>query len=576
MSSHDIDPKSLRSYRWFGPDDQRSFGHRSRIKQMGYSGKDYLGKPVVGILNTWSELNPCHVHLRERAEAVKRGVWQSGGFPVELPVMSLDESYIKPTSMLYRNLLAMEAEETIRCHPLDGVILMGGCDKTTPALIMGATSAAVPFLYFSAGPMIPGYYNGERLGSGSDMWKYWAERCAGNLCDEDWHSMEDGIARSPGHCMTMGTASTMSAIAESLGLMLPGSSSVPAVHADHVRVASECGRRIIEMIAEDLTPNKVLTAEAFHNACVTIMAVGASTNSLVHILAMAGRAGVPLDLDYFDQFSRSTPTLANVRPSGEFLMEDFFEAGGLPALLEVLRPHLKLDCLTVNGKTIGENIAGKKIIRPEVIRTLDNPISETGGVCVLKGNLAPDGCVMKPTAANDKLLKHTGPAVVFENYADLKERLNDPDLDVTEDSVLVLRDAGPIGGPGMPEWGMLPIPNKLLKKGVRDMVRISDARMSGTSYGSCILHVAPESAVGGPLAFVKTGDQIALDVEARTIELCISDQEMESRRQQWTKPDPYYGRGFGYLFSRHVTQANKGCDFDFLHNGPEIPQPDIY
>lgn len=574
--SQQIDPESLRSYRWFGPDDQRSFGHRSRIKQMGLSREDYLGKPVVGILNTWSELNPCHIHLRERAEAIKRGVWQSGGFPVELPVMSLDESYIKPTSMLYRNLLAMETEETIRCHPLDGVILMGGCDKTTPALIMGATSAGLPFLFFSAGPMIPGYFNGERLGSGSDMWKYWAERCAGNLCDEDWHAMEDGIARSPGHCMTMGTASTMAAIAEALGLMLPGASSVPAVHADHVRVASACGRRIIGMIAENLTPDRILTAEAFHNACVTTMAVGGSTNSLIHMLAMAGRAGVDLTLDSFDSFSRSTPTLVNVRPSGEFLMEDFFEAGGLPALLEVLRPLLKTDALTVNGQTIGENIAGRQIIRPEVIRPLDNPISPTGGICVLKGNLAPNGCVMKPTAADPRLLQHRGPAVVFENYPDMKKRLNDPDLEVTADSILILRNAGPIGGPGMPEWGMLPIPQKLLKQGVRDMVRLSDARMSGTSYGSCVLHVAPESAVGGPLALVRTGDRIELDVENRSIRLCVPDDELEKRRAVWKAPEPYYGRGFGYLFSRHVTQADKGCDFDFLHAGVPTREPEIF
>lgn len=571
-----IDPKKLRSYRWFGPDDQRSFGHRSRIKQMGLTNEDYLGKPVIGILNTWSELNPCHIHLRERAESIKKGVWQAGGYPVELPVMSLDESYMKPTSMLYRNLLAMEAEETIRCHPVDGVVLMGGCDKTTPALIMGATSARIPFMFFSAGPMIPGYYNGETLGSGSDMWKYWAERCAGNLCDEDWHSMEDGIARSPGHCMTMGTASTMTAVAESLGLMLPGASSVPAVHAEHVRVASKCGRRIIEMVAENLTPDKILTEDAFHNACVTIMSIGASTNSLIHILAMAGRAGVSLSLDSFDQFSRSTPTLANIRPSGEFLMEDFYEAGGLPALLEVLRPHLKLEALTVNGQTLGHNICGKKIIRPEVIRTLDNPISESGGICVLKGNLAPDGCVMKPTAAESRLLKHKGKALVFDSYPDLKKAINDPDLDVTPDSILILRNAGPIGGPGMPEWGMLPIPNKLLKQGVRDMVRISDARMSGTSYGSCILHIAPESAVGGPLALVKNGDEIEINVEQRSINLCVSDDELATRKAQWTKPEPHYQRGFGFLFAQHVTQANHGCDFNFLHSGNRIPEPDIH
>lgn len=571
-----IDPEKLRSFRWFGPDDQRSFGHRSRIKQMGYGREDYIGKPVIGILNTWSDLNPCHIHLRERAEAIKRGVWQSGGFPVELPVMSLDESYIKPTSMLYRNLLAMEAEETIRCHPVDGVVLMGGCDKTTPALIMGATSTDIPFLFFSAGPMIPGYFNGETLGSGSDMWKYWAERCAGNLCDDDWHAMEDGIARSPGHCMTMGTASTMTAVAESLGLMLPGASSVPAVHAEHTRVATACGRRIIEMIAEDLKPSKILTPDAFHNACVTIMAIGASTNSLVHLLAMAGRAGVDLSLNSFDKFSRSTPTLANIRPSGEFLMEDFYEAGGLPALMEQLRGLLKTECLTVNGKSLGENIHGKSVIRKEVIRSQSDPISKSGGVCVLKGNLAPNGCVMKPTAADPKLLNHRGKAVVFESYADLKKRINDPDLDVSADSVLVLKNAGPIGGPGMPEWGMLPIPNKLLKQGVRDMIRISDARMSGTSYGSCILHVAPESAVGGPLAFVHNGDEIHVDVENRSIELCVPDEELESRKSEWKKPDPYYGRGFGYLFSRHVTQADKGCDFDFLHHGVPTREPDIF
>lgn len=569
--------EDLRSHRWFGPDDLRSFGHRSRLKGMGFADEDYLGKPVIGILNTWSDLNTCHSHLRDRAEEVKRGVWQAGGFPVEVPVMSLGEMLMKPTTMLYRNLLSMETEETIRCHPLDGVVLMGGCDKTTPALLMGAISANIPAIFLPCGPMLIARWGKETLGSGSDAWKYWAERCAGNLDDTSWTEIENSIARSPGHCMTMGTASTMGAIAETLGMTLPGASSIPAVLSEHSRMATSVGRRIVEMAWQDLKPTDILTAESFDNAITASMAIGGSTNAIVHVIAMAGRAGIKVDLQHFDEISRRTPVIANVRPSGkQYLMEDFYNAGGLKALLWQLRDLLNLDCATVTGKTLGENIAGSEVIDEDVILSRDKALSEEGGTFVLTGNLAPNGCVVKPAAASEQLMRHTGPAVVFENYPDLKARLNSDDLEVTPDSVLVLKSAGPLGGPGFPEWGMLPIPNKLLQQGVRDMVRISDARMSGTSYGMCILHVSPESHVGGPLAFVQDGDLIELDVPARRLQLHVSPEELERRRANWTPPEIQYPRGYGQLFSQHVTQAHEGCDFDFLCHGGDIPEPAIH
>lgn len=571
------DPANLRSHRWFGPDDLRSFGHRSRLKGMGLADDDYMGKPVIGILNTWSDLNTCHSHLRQRAEEIKRGVWQAGGFPVEVPMMSLGEMLMKPSTMLYRNLLAMETEEVLRCHPIDAAILMGGCDKTTPALLMGAISADLPTMFFPAGPMLNARWKKETLGSGSDAWKYWAERRAGNLCDQSWCQIENSIARSPGHCMTMGTASTMTAIAEAMGMSLPGSSSIPAVLSEHSRLATRYGRRIVEMAWEDLRPSRILTAASFDNAIITDMAIGGSTNAIIHVIAMARRAGIPLTLDRFDELSRSTPVVANVRPSGEkFLMEDFYNAGGLTGLMKQIETLLDTSCLTVTGETLGTNIADAEVHDDDVIRSLDRPVSTAGGTFVLRGNLAPHGCVVKPSAADPRLFDHVGKAVVFENYTDMKARLNDESLDITADSVLVLRSAGPLGAPGFPEWGMLPIPDRLLKAGVRDLVRISDSRMSGTSYGMCILHVSPESHLGGPLALVQNGDQIHLNVNARRLDLLVDEDELARRRALWTPPEVYYERGYGQLFCQHVTQAHDGCDFDFLQHGKPTPEPDIF
>ena len=565
-------PEELRSWRWFGRDELRSFGHRSRAKQAGLDREDWEGKPVIGILNSWSDLNSCHMHFKVLAEQIKRGVLQAGGLPMEVPVMSVGESYTKPTSMLYRNFLAMETEEMLRSNPLDAAVLMGGCDKTTPALLMGALSMDIPVIYVPAGPMLRGNWRGETLGSGSDAWKYWDEKRAGKLSEEAWCEIEDGIARSPGHCMTMGTASTMTAIAETLGFSLPGASSIPASDSNHMRMATQSGRLIVENAWRDWKPSDFITADSFDNAIAVDMAIGGSTNAIVHLIAMAGRAGVALPLEKFDEISRRVPLMADMRPAGKFLMEDFYFAGGLPALLNAMGEPLQRDCLTVNGRSLGENIEGAEIYNEKVIRK----VADSGGTTVLRGNLCPDGAVIKHSAADPKLLKHTGPALVFEDYADLKARLDDPDLDATPDSVLVLKNAGPQGAPGMPEWGMLPLPKKLLEQGVRDMVRISDARMSGTSYGTCVLHVAPESAVGGPLALVQTGDLIELDVAARTLALKVSDEELAERRKGWSPPAPHYARGYGKLYLDHVTQANEGCDFDFLHHGPDTPEPAIY
>jgi dihydroxy-acid dehydratase len=543
---------------------------------MGWSDEDYRNKPVIAILNTWSDLNTCHSHLKQRADEVKRGVWQAGGFPVEVPVMSLGEMLMKPTTMLYRNLLAMEVEEVIRCHPVDGVVLMGGCDKTVPGLLMGAITANVPAIFFPAGPMLKARWRDQTLGSGSDAWKFWAERCAGNLCDEDWQGIENSIARSPGVCMTMGTASTMAAIAEALGMILPGGSSVPAVVSEHSRLAASSGRRIVEMVWQDLKPRDILNRAAFENAVVTDMALSGSTNALVHLLALSRRACCPLTMDDFDRLSRATPVLANIRPTGKYLMEDFFDAGGLRALLANLRDHLQLDCLNVNGLTLGENLAGAEVFDADVIRTCDTPVAPSGGTYVLRGNLSPHGCVIKPAAADPRLRKHRGPAVVFRDYNDLKARLNDESTPITADSVIVLQSAGPLGAPGFPEWGMLPIPDRLLRQGVRDMVRISDARMSGTSYGTCVLHVSPESHVGGPLAWVKDGDLIELDVDARRLDLLVDADELQRRQQSWTPPPPKFRRGYGQIFSRHVTQAHEGCDFDFLECDGMNDEPEIH
>jgi len=565
--------EELRSRRWFGGDDVRAFGHRSRAKQMGYATSDFADKPVIGIINTWSDLTTCHSHFRTRAEEVKRGVWQAGGFAVELPAMPVNETFMKPSPMLYRNFLAMETEELLRSQPIDGVVLMGGCDKTTPGLLMGAISMNLPAIYLPAGPMLRGNWNGQVLGSGSDVWKYWAEKRAGNISDCEWLELEDGIARSPGHCMTMGTASTMTSMAETLGMTLPGAASIPAVDANHSRMASACGRRIVEMTWEDLKPSDILTTAAFENAITADMAIGGSTNAIIHLVALAGRAGIKLDLTKFDDISRHTPMIANLRPSGEYLMEDFYYAGGLKALLKEIGDLLNLDCLTVNGKTLGENVQTARVTNSEVIRSINRPVSARGGTAVLYGNIAPDGAVIKPTAADPRLLQHLGRAVVFEDYEQMLARIDDDDLAVDETSVLVLQNAGPLGGPGMPEWGMLPIPKKLLAKGVRDMVRISDARMSGTAYGACVLHVSPESFIGGPLALVRDGDLIELDMSQRKLDLQLSDEEISRRRAAWKPQPPRYARGYGALYAAHVKQANEGCDFDFLERVTETAEP---
>jgi dihydroxy-acid dehydratase len=569
-------PEDLRSHRWFGRDDLRSWGHRSRARQAGFTREDMAGKPVIAILNTWSDANPCHTHFRLRAEDIKRGVWQAGGFPMEIPLLTLGETFMKPSTMLYRNLLAMDAEEALRSYPADGVVLLGGCDKTVPALLMGATSANLPAILVPAGPMLRGNWRGETLGSGTDVWKYWAERRAGTLDECSWREMEDGIARSFGTCMTMGTASTMTSAVDALGMTLPGASSIPAADSAHPRMASAAGRRIVEMVWEDLRPRDIMTTAAFENAVTTAMAIGGSTNAIIHLIAMAGRAGAALDLVRFDALSRRTPFIANIRPSGAFLMEDFYYAGGVLAALAQLRDLLDTSCVNVTGRTMADAIEGATVFNGEVIASREQPLGPEGGVAVLRGNLAPDGAVIKHTAAERRLLQHAGPAVVFRNYNDLAARIDDPALPVTADSVLVLQDAGPLGAPGMPEWGMLPLPKKLLAQGVRDMVRISDARMSGTAYGACVLHVAPESFVGGPLAFVQDGDIIELDVPARRLTLRVPDDELARRRASWKPRQVAYPRGYGHLYARHVTQANRGCDFDFLEGTAPIADPEIH
>jgi len=571
LSSNRKTPEQLRSYRWYGVNDLRSFGHRSRTAQMGYASQEYLGKPVIAIVNTWSEINSCHTHFKQRVEEVKRGIWQAGGFPVEMPVMTLAEPFQKPTTMLYRNFLAMETEELLRSYPFDGCVLMGGCDKTTPGLLMGAISMDLPAIYLPAGPMLSGNWNGRTLGSGSDTWKYWAELRAGNLTETEWKGIENGIARSPGHCMTMGTASTMTSATEALGLTLPGFSSIPAADSRHAQFAALTGQRIVEMVWQDMKPSDLLSAASFDNAVTTVLAMSGSTNAVVHLIAVARRAGIPLTMARFDELARKTPVLGNIRPAGSYLMEDFFYAGGLPALLAELGELIDGSRPTVNGKSLGENIEGAQIFNDDVIRRRANPLVPSGGLAVLGGNLAPDGAVIKPAAMEQHLLKHRGPAVVFKDYNDMAERIDSDALNVTAESVIVLQHAGPVGAPGMPEWGQLPIPQKLLKQGVRDMVRISDARMSGTSYGACVLHVAPESFVGGPLALVRDGDFIELDVPNRRLHLDVSPEELATRRAAWVAPKPRFERGYGVMHQIHVTQANHGCDFDFLEE-PAIEQ----
>jgi dihydroxy-acid dehydratase len=569
-------PEDLRSHRWYGTSDMRAFGHRSRTAQMGYARADYLGKPVIAIVNTWSDINPCHTHFRQRAEEVKRGVWQAGGFPVEMPALTLSEPFQKPTTMLYRNLLAMETEELLRSYPADGAVLMGGCDKTTPALMMGAISMNLPAIFLPAGPMLRGDWRGQFLGSGSDTWKYWAEKRAGRLSDEAWEEIENGIARSPGHCLTMGTASTMTSAVEALGMTLAGAASIPAADSRHARMATSTGRRIVDMVWEDLKPRDILGADSFDNAITTVLALGGSTNAVVHLVAMARRAGIPLSIDRFDALSRRTPLVANVRPAGKYLMEDFYYAGGLRALMTRIRDLLALDARTVEGATLRDAIGEAEVFNDDVILPRERPLVASDSLAVLRGNLAPDGAVIKPAAAEARLLKHRGPAIVFADYNDMAARIDDPALPVTADSVIVLQHAGPLGAPGMPEWGQLPIPKKLLQQGVRDMVRISDARMSGTSYGACVLHVAPESYVGGPLALVRDGDTIVLDVPERRLHLDVDDAELARRRAAWRRPERHFERGFGALYQQHISQANDGCDFDFLEGMAPTPDPEIH
>lgn len=579
MSKKTKSPNELRSARWFAPDDLRSFGHRSRMMQLGYSEEDFIGRPIIGIINTWSELNSCHSHLRDRAQDVKRGVAQAGGLALELPAISVDESFTKPTSMLYRNLLAMETEENIRSHPLDGVVLMGGCDKSTPGLIMGALTAGVPMIYLPAGAMVKGNYAGKTLGSGSDAWKYWDERRAGNISKEQWQGIQGGIARSYGTCMTMGTASTMMSIADALGLTLPGASSIPAVDSAHVRMSANCGRRIVDMVWEDLTPDKIVNEAAVKNAAIVAMATGCSTNAVVHLIAMARRAGVELTLDLLDELGRNTPLIANIRPSGtDYLMEDFYFAGGLCALMKVIEDRLDTSCINVTGKTVAKSIKDAEIYNDDVIRPLSNPVYHEGSLAVLRGNLCPDGAVIKPAACNPKYYIHEGPALVFDSYPEMKKAVDDETLEITPDHIMVLRNAGPLGGPGFPEWGMLPIPKALINQGHRDMLRISDARMSGTSYGACVLHVSPESFVGGPLALLKTGDIVKLDLPNRRLDMLVDEAEIAKRQAEWVAPEPKFERGYGWMFSQNVTQANKGCDFKYLEAqfGQKAGEPDIF
>jgi dihydroxy-acid dehydratase len=566
-------PETLRSHRWLGVDDLRSFGHRSRLKQIGYGPEDYAGKPVIAIINTWSDINQCHAHFKERVEDIKRGIFQAGGFPLELPAISLSEPFVKPTTMLYRNLLSMEAEELLRSHPVDGAVLMGGCDKTTPGLLMGAISMNLPAIYVPAGPMLRGNYRGQVLGSGSDVWKYWYELKAGTITRDEWNEMEAGIARSPGLCMTMGTAATMTAVAETLGFSLPGASSIPAADANHPRMCAAAGRRAVEMVWEDLKPRDIVTPSSIDNAIRCHLAMGGSTNAMIHVVAIARRAGIPLTLARFDELARQIPVLADVRPSGRFLMEDFYYAGGIRALLSELKDDLDLGAVTVTGRSLGENIAGAEVFNREVIRPRSAPAAREA-TAILTGNLAPNGAVMKPSAADPRFLKHRGPALAFDSYEAMAAVMDRDDLDVTPDHVIVLKNAGPVAI-GMPEWGMLPIPKKLLKQGVRDMLRISDARMSGTAYGACVLHVSPEAAIGGPLALVETGDIIEIDVEARSLNLLVSDEELARRRAAFV-PKPPPARGYNRLFVEHINQAHEGCDFDFLLGTEPLPEPPIH
>jgi dihydroxy-acid dehydratase len=567
-------PTDLRSYRWFGG-TPASTEHTAHALQGGFSRSEFEGRPVIGIINTWSDMNPCHAHLRTRAEAVKRGVWQAGGFPVELPAMSLGEGFVKPSAMMYRNMLAMETEELLRSHPIDGAILLGGCDKTTPALLMGAISMNIPAIFCPAGFTMGATFKGERFGSGTGAFRWAPELIAGKLPLSDWQDLEQKIWSSPGTCNVMGTASTMTALAEVMGLSLTGASSVPAMDSRGDQMAASAGRRIVDLVWDDIKPSDILNDGAIFNAAKTCVAMGGSTNAAIHLIAIARRAGTRFTLEDFDQIGRQVPVLTNVQPSGQYIMPEFADAGGLPALLTRLSEVLDLDCMTVTGQTLGDNIQHARVGSDDVIRPWTEPVA-TEALAVLKGNLSPNGCVIKPSAADPALQKHRGRAVVFDNADDLAARIHSSELDVDPSSVLVLRNVGPKGGPGMAENGMIPIPRKMAVKGVRDMVRISDARMSGTSFGTCILHVSPESWIGGPLALVRNGDEIELDVPARRMTLHVDESELQKRRDAWQPPQPHFQRGWGRLFLENVGQAHEGCDFELLASRAHTPEPAIH
>ena len=556
--------KPYRSSAWFDTPELYGWLRQAAFRAEGFGQPGYEGRPIIGICNSWSELTHCNAHLRQLAEAVKRGVWQAGGFPLEFPVMSLGEYNMRPTTMLYRNLMSMDVEESITANPLDGVVLLAGCDKTTPAMLMGAASADVPAIMVTGGPQLKGNWRGEELGSCTDCRRYHQELRAERITEEDWAELQSCIVRSPGHCMVMGTASTMAAICEALGMALPGNAAIPAVDSRRQQLSEAAGRQIVRLVDQGLRPSDIMTPAAFENAIRTLHAVGGSTNAIVHLAAIAGRLGIDLPLSRFDELSRTTPFILNLKPSGEFLMEDFYYAGGVPALLNAISPLLDLEAKTVTGDSLGASLAGAQSHNPALIRSLDEPLDAEGGLAVLNGSLAPDGAIIKPTAASPELLRHRGRAVVFEDHDDMDRRIDDPDLDVRPDDVLVMRNGGPLGGPGMPEWGFLPLPKKLLQQGVRDMVRISDARMSGTAFGTVVVHATPESAAGGPLAAVRNGDMIELNVPERRLDLLVEPDEIARRLAAQARPPAHYRRGYGWLFAQHILQADKGCDFDFL------------
>ena len=553
-----------RSREWFDTPELYGWLRRAAFKAEGFSESSYEGKPIIGICNTWSELTHCNSHLRDLAQSVKIGVWQAGGFPMEFPVMSLGEYNMKPTTMLYRNLLSMDVEESITANPLDGVVLLGGCDKTTPALLMGAASADIPAILVTGGPQLKGNWKGKELGSCTDCRRYEVELRAGTIDEDDWAELQSCIVRSNGHCMTMGTASTMGTMGEALGMSLPGNAAIPAVDSRRKQHAEEAGRQIVKNVSSDLTPSRIMDEKAFDNAIKCLHAIGGSTNAIVHLTAIAGRVGIDLSLERFDELSKTTPFLLNLKPSGQYLMEDFYYAGGVPALMGRIESILDLDNITVTGRTLGENIAGHLVHNEDIIRPMSNPLDPEGGLAVLYGNIAPTGAVIKPTAASPDLMVHKGKAIVFEDHDDLGNRIDDPDLEVSPDDILVMKNSGPIGGPGIPEWGFLPIPKKILATGVRDMVRLSDARMSGTAFGTVVVHVTPESAGGGPLSAIRDGDMIELDVPNRKLNLLVTDEELAERLNAHKNRAPDFKRGYKWLHAQHILQADKGCDFDFL------------